>query len=461
LRLLAPALLLPGLLSAPAQLAAQPAAAPREEQLLNGLRIFFFPRPGAQKVWMRLRVNSGAAFDLAGKEGTSRLLADALFPNPTTGQYVAEELGGRLQVRADYDAIEVTLSGDASRFNDLAEVLRNAVLQMRLSPDDVRRLKDARIELFRDRGETAASAADRAAGARLFGAYPYGRPAEGTVESIERVSHYDLTLARDRFLNPNNSLLAVVGPVEQTRAMRTFRQFLGPWRKSEETAPATFRQPAAPAARTLLLDVPRAPHAEIRLAARGLARSDRDRNAATLLAAVATQRWFAALKDVTAARLAVAHDSYSLGGVFRMNAAVHAEQCAQAIEAARATLRSLTTTPATAAELEAARRDLSAALQDGRNAEYDPAADWLDSVAFGHPVANSARAIHAITPADLQRVATRLFRDAPAATVVAGDASALRAALASLPGGIEEGPGKELTPASAPQQAMPAAGRRP
>ena len=458
---LALALLLPGLLAAPAPLAAQPAATPREERLLNGLRIFFFPRPGAQKVWMRLRVNSGAAFDLAGKEGTSRLLADALFPDPTTGQYVAEELGGRLYVRADYDAIEVTLSGDASRFNDLTEVLRNAVLQMRLSPDDVRRLKDARIRLLRGQNEAAASAADRAADARLFGTYPYGRPSGGTAESIERVGRYDLTLARDRFLNPNNSLLAVVGPVDPSLAMRTFRQFLGPWRKSEETAPATFRQPAAPDARPLVLDAPGATDAEVRLTARGLSRADRDRDAAALLAGVAARRWRDALKDIPAARLTVAHDSHALAGIFRMSAGVPAARAGHALEAARAALHSFAATPASAAELEAARRELSASAQNDLDADYSFAADWLDSVTFGHPVASRARAFDSLTPADLQRVATRLFRDAAAATVVAGDASTLRASLAGLPGGIEERPTKELAPASSPQQTTPAAGRRP
>ena len=451
----AAALALAGLV---APLAAQAPAPAREERLLNGLRIFFFQRPAAPKVWMRLRVNSGAAFDLAGKEGTAQLLADALFPDPSTGQYVAEELGGRLDVRSDYDAIEITVSGDASRFNDLVEVLRNAVLQMRLTPDEVRRLKDARAALLRGQAETAATRADRAAAARLFTSYPYGRAGGGTAESIARVERADLMLARDRFLNPNNSLLAVVGPVEPSRAMRTFRQFLGPWRKSEETVPATFRWPPAPDARTLVLDVPGASEAEVRLSVRGLARSDRDRAAAGLLAHVARERLRSALKDVDAAKLSAAHDSHALAGVFRVSASVPVAQAAQAVEAARSVLRSLAAAPAAAAELDAARRELSAAAQAGREAEYGAAADWLDSVAYGHAPVDAARAFDSVTPADLQRVAARLFRDGTAASVVAGDAAALRAALAGLPGGVEEA---SAGGAAAPAQPTPAAGRRP
>ena len=69
---------------APAGASAQGAPEPRREQLLNGLRILILSRPGDPQLLFRLRVHSGAAFDLAGKEGVTALLADALFPDPAT-----------------------------------------------------------------------------------------------------------------------------------------------------------------------------------------------------------------------------------------------------------------------------------------------------------------------------------------------------------------------------------------
>src|SRR5690348_1754130 len=58
-------LLCSGFVAAPAQSAPEP----RREQLLNGLRILLWSRPADQNVLIKLRVHSGAAFDLAGKEG--------------------------------------------------------------------------------------------------------------------------------------------------------------------------------------------------------------------------------------------------------------------------------------------------------------------------------------------------------------------------------------------------------
>src|ERR671938_248249 len=83
---------------------------PRREQLLNGLNILLWERPGSPDVLLKLRVRSGAAFDLAGKAGTMAILGDALFADPTTREYITNELGGKIEVTTDYDSINVTLS---------------------------------------------------------------------------------------------------------------------------------------------------------------------------------------------------------------------------------------------------------------------------------------------------------------------------------------------------------------
>jgi zinc protease len=430
---------------------------PHREQLLNGLRLLLAPRPGDAKVWMKLRVHSGAAFDLANKEGTMSLLADALFPDPATQQYVTEELGGRLDVRTTYDAVEVTLTGNASEFDRLAEVLRNAFLQMRLAPEEVRRLKEARLKSIGGTTRTPATIADRAVRARLFGTHPYGRTIEGTTVSLAAIERADLMLARERFFNPNNATLVVGGGFDRARAMRTFRQFLGGWRKSETISPSTFTQPGAPDPRALVVAAPGARDAEVRVAARGVPRSDRDREAATLLAYVARERWRASLADLNPSNLSARHDSYAVGGVFELSATVSSTSAARAVESAREVLRSLASAPVTAAELERAKRDATSS-RTASALQFPSADEWLDSATYNYDAASDARAISDATPADLQRTAARLFRDAPLATVVAGDASELRAALANLAGGVEVAGLQPATQTPAQPQPSP---RRP
>ena len=98
---------------------AQSTPEPRREQLLNGLRILLWSRPADQNVLIKLRVHSGAAFDLAGKEGLMATLVDTMFDQQTR-DYVTEELGGRLDVALGYDSVDITMSGRARVSNGLA-----------------------------------------------------------------------------------------------------------------------------------------------------------------------------------------------------------------------------------------------------------------------------------------------------------------------------------------------------
>ena len=125
---------------------AQNTPQPNRERLLNGLTILYGNRPGEANVLLKLRVHSGAVFDLTGKAGTMSLLGDALFPESTTREYVTEQLGGRLEVTTTYDAIDVSISGKASELERMIELVRNAILNLNLSADSVTVLREARLK---------------------------------------------------------------------------------------------------------------------------------------------------------------------------------------------------------------------------------------------------------------------------------------------------------------------------
>ena len=78
------------------------------------------PRPGDQEVLIKLRVHSGAAFDLAGKAGSAALLGDILFPDQITREYFTEEMQGRLDVKTNYDSVTITMQGRAREFERIS-----------------------------------------------------------------------------------------------------------------------------------------------------------------------------------------------------------------------------------------------------------------------------------------------------------------------------------------------------
>lgn len=414
---------------------AQSAPEPRREQLLNGLRILLWSRPTDQNVLVKLRVHNGAAFDLAGKEGLMATLTEAMFDQQTR-DYVTEELGGRVEIALGYDTIDITLAGRATDLERLLELARNAVTNPQLTPEAVERVRAARLKSLRETQTTAAELADRAAAARLFGTYPYGRVTAGTPESVARGERADLLLLRERFLNPDNTTLVIVGNFEPKRLMRLMRESFGGWRKGDRSVPATFKLPEPPDERTLVVNQADAAGVELRLALRGFARTDIDSPAAQVIAQVARSRWLAAMPELQERAAYVRHDSFRENGIFRVGATLKSPaEAAKALEAARKVLNDLSTNAPSVAELDAARPAAAAAL--GANASGDEvvAAAWLDEHTYKTRAAAAhelARAAQALSPGEAQRVAARLFLHTPVATVAYGDAAQLRTELARV-----------------------------
>ena len=416
------------LIAFPAQSFAQ-TAEPERETLLNGLRILYWQQPGNPNVLLRLRIHSGAAFDLAGKAGMMALFSDALFPDRATREYVADELGGKLEVTTTFDSIDVTLSGKQSALERMIDLLRGAVLTTPLDADTVSRLRAARIASL-SISSSAAAKADQSIADRLFGTFPYAHPPEGTAATMAKVDRGDLLLARERFLNADNASLVVMGGVEKPRLMRALRQLLGPWGKSNVNVPATFRQPTAPDSRVFLVDTPGAARAEVRLAVRGLSRSDPDSLAADMLAAIVRQRWQDAVPELSNA--SVQHRAYLLPGIFVFSGSVPTASASKAIAAAQTIMRSASQTAPTEGEVREARAEILSRNTKEISQPEGLAKMWLDVDTFKLSRRPNAIAgfVSAIEASDIQRVAARLLKDQPVATVVVGNSEELKSAFA-------------------------------
>ncbi|HEY7785514.1 MAG TPA: insulinase family protein [Pyrinomonadaceae bacterium] len=406
---------------------AQITAEPQREKLLNGLKVLIWSQPGTQDVLIKLRIHSGAAFDLAGKAGEMALLGDILFPDPATREYFTDQMQGRLNVVTDYDSITITMQGKANEFERIIEILRNAIVSTQLTPEVVASVRDARIKIVKGMTISPAILADRAIAARLFGDFPYGSPHAGTPESIGRVERADLMLARDRFLNPNNATLTISGGVQSSRVMRTLRQLMGIWRKSEQVVPSTFRQPQPPDQRTLIVNAPGDDNVELRIATRGLARSDRNAAAALVLANIARSRWEKLVPELGRNPMFVRHEARVLPGIFVMGATVKSDQTAKTFAAAKEVLKSLVTTPATATELDGAKSEVLVMLNNAMAKQDGLAEAWLDLDTYKlSSIPDQIMTLQNLSPSDLQRTARQLFETGMMASVAVGNAELVK-----------------------------------
>lgn len=219
---------------------------PSESRLLNGLRLLVFKKPTEQKVVIRLRIHSGAAFDPLGKEGTMDLLSRALFPNAELKDFFRDDLGGSLDISAGYDHIQINATADSGKFLDALEAIAAGVTNPQINKEVTAKVKaDLLASLSGTEGDFAYEASQATANA-LVGNYPYGRAAKGSAASVQRIDFADLLQAEERFATADNASLVISGNVDPAFTLRAVRRFFGGWNKADRKVPATFAQPETP-----------------------------------------------------------------------------------------------------------------------------------------------------------------------------------------------------------------------
>ena len=255
---------------------AQKLPEPRQEKLLNGLKLLMWPDGKADKVWVRIRIHSGSAFDPQGKEGVMKLLADSFFPNETAREFFTDDLGGSLEIVSNYDYIQVNASSKPDQFLTMLETLATAVSNPTIDKETTAKLRSALLANLAVLEADPAYIADQAVAKRLFGTFPYGRPQLGSTESLKRIDSPDLIEAKQRFMTADNATVAISGNFDNALAFRGVRRYFGSWLKSDKTIPSTFRQPDVPEVTVMSLPAPKPGGAALRFAFRGVSRSDKD-----------------------------------------------------------------------------------------------------------------------------------------------------------------------------------------
>lgn len=389
---------------------------PRQEKLLNGLKVHVWNVPGAEKVSLRLRIHSGSAFDPQGKEGVMKILSQSFFQNNEAETFFADELGGSLEIISNYDYIQINAEARASEFLSMLETVSQAVLNPDLSKESAEKLKAALAKSLDEADNDPAYVADRSVAKRLFGTFPYGRPVMGDSASLQKIDFADLRFARERLLTSDNATLSIQG-VDPSLAFRAVRRYFGSWLKSDKSVPSTFRQPDAPDAEVARVEMPGITGSEVRYAVRGFARSNKEFAAAEVYERLLQARFQEAVTKNGGSNAVVSHEEHILPGAFVFKySSPGTGQAALPVSS----VTSIWTSPVTEAELSQARSQTLSAMAKRNTADL-----WLDVDTFKlKSAAEESKAFQDLTLADLKAVAERLAREPLAAVIVTAPAPA-------------------------------------
>ncbi|MEO5860648.1 MAG: pitrilysin family protein [Pyrinomonadaceae bacterium] len=380
-------------------------ANPRQERLLNGLKVLMFPNPAADKVTIAIRIHSGASFDPQGKEGVMATLADSFFPTEASQTFFKEDLDGDLKVITTYDFIEVQASSKAEDFLTLLEAVSTAVSTPTIDKETTPKLLAKRLEQIKKLESDGAYIADRSAAERLFGTFPYGRAVEGTEASMSKLGFADVLDAKQRFLGADNATVAISGKFDPQLAYRAARRYFGSWLKSDRIPPSTFKQPDSPDTKLLTLTTVAETRSQTRFALRGVSRSERDYAASEVLSAILSDRL---QQNAASSKHSVVNAAHVLPGsiVFQL-------EDTSGKPAANLPML-LLSKEISEAEFAAGRSKASVA-----RSQVSAEQKWLNADTYKLPsVADDQKSFDAVTVVDVRALAQRLARNPVVAVAV-------------------------------------------
>lgn len=386
--------------------------APKQEKLLNGLKLLMWNQPNAEKATVKLRIHSGSAFDPKDKEGVMALLADALFPNEQIKEFFADDLGGSLEVVSSYDYIQINATGANDQILTILETVAAAVSNPTIDKETTAKVKNARLATIKERQKNSVLVADQAARTRLLGSFPYGRAQIGTEESLARIDFADLLFAQERFLSADNATLAVTGNFKNDVIYRAVRRYFGSWRKNEKKIPATFAAPEAPDAKPFSVKSEYAENSEVRYAIRGLARNDKDFYASQILTKILQNRLQNRINAGFGTAAFVRQEAHLLPDVIIFGYTSQARPAAEtsansSSEKTENVVSFILTSPVTAEEFNRAKNEFLSGFN-----RTDAAESWLDLDTYKlAPVKDEIQKANNVTVEDVNRVAERLRKE--------------------------------------------------
>jgi len=406
--------------------------------------------PGGQAAWLvedhsnpiltlTFSFAGGETAEPVGQEGVARMLAATL-----------DEGAGELDSQAfqkalSDDSITISFNAGRDRFDgklvtltetrDTAvELLRLALSEPRFDAEPVERIRaqiqaSLRRALAQPREKLA-----RAWWSANFPDHPYGRPHDGTPDSIAGLTVDDLRAFKDRVLTRGDLVIGAVGDITPEELGALIDTVFGGLPESGDLPEVPAAEPAAGGETIVIEDD--VPQSQVMFGEAGLARTDSDWYAASLLNEIMGGGFGSRLTEeirekrglvygVYAYLLPLDHAPLLMGGLATQNARV-----AESVDLVRQEWARIAEDGPSAEELADARAHITGTFVLSLS-DSDGVASLLRAMQeIGLPIdyIDRRRALYdAVTLDDLRRVAKRLYRPENLSVVVVGKPEGIEA----------------------------------
>jgi zinc protease len=248
--------------------------------LANGLQLVVVRQNEQPVVSVRMLVRAGSAQDPTDRPGVAEMVATLLDQGTTsrTASQIADTIdfmGGGLGTGAGTDLSFANTILLQSKLDEGLQLLADVIRRPAFSAEELERQREQLLSAlkvsYQDPDYVAGAVVERL----VFGFHPYGKPGNGTPESVAALTRDDLLAFHQRWYHPNNTLIAIVGDVSVETAAAAVEKAFGDWPRG--TVPTlTTTDPPDPTRRIVVVDRPGAVQTEIRVGQLGIRRNHDD-----------------------------------------------------------------------------------------------------------------------------------------------------------------------------------------
>ena len=418
----------------------------------------------------------GASQDAAGKEGTAQLLTTLL--DEGAGDIGSEEFLARLEelgVQYRYSAGQDSFGGSVftlkSNLDETFELIGLALAEPRFDAEPVARMKTAALSALRRKEAQPGTIAGEAFRKAVFAGHPYGRPDDGTPETVASITREDIVDYHRRNFARDNLTVGVVGAISAEELKVQLDRLFGSLPQKSDLRPVPEATIDTGERVHVDLDVPQT---TITFALPGMKRDDPDFFAAYLVNHILGGGSFnSRLYDEVREKRGLAYSVYSyLGtrdhaGFVGAGSATRADRAKETVDIIRRELKRMADEGPTAEELEAAKKFIKGTYAISNLDTSQKIAGVLVAIQEGDLgldyIDRRQDLIDAVTLDDAKRVAKELLSAEPTVITVGRPLDAANDNLPAAPeleaGGTEPVAPETLEPA-APETPEPAAAEK-
>jgi zinc protease len=413
--------------------------------LPNGLRVVVVPFHEQPSVSFRLLVGAGAVQEPTNRPGVASFVASLLNQGTRTRSAadiatLIDSAGGVLSVGSGNELTYVVGAVIKDRTDLALGLVSDIVQNPAFSADEIALQRKQALSALQVGYDDPDYLANAVFSRLVFGAHPYGRPNDGTPESIPQIAQADLVNFHRTWFVPNNAILAIVGDLQANEAFAAAEKAFGAWAK-RDVPMVKVPEPPLPARRVIVVDRPGSAQTEIRVGHVAIPRTHPDHDtfdlAIRILGGEGANRLFGVLRSDRGLTYGASADlnTYRNSGVVVAETDTRTSGTGESLRLMVDEFARLRREVVHPAELRGAQEFIAGHFPLSIETPGAIAEQVLSRLFYGQDLADIetyVERIGKVTAADIQRVSRQLIKSDELSIVLVGDAATFVNQLRSL-----------------------------